>query len=189
MRRRPESDHDAEAERPSKTQVKQAMLDLQQLGVDLLELPLDQFAAIEMDERLREAFAELRRITAFSARKRQMQYVSKLLRAEDPEPFRRALAAHRAGKRRDAEALHAVERWRERILGSEDGLKAWLDAFPASDTSAFHSLLRNAHRELAESAAASRGAPQTKGKFYRALFQHIRRVMQDAASGATPPLA
>ena len=104
MRRRSESDHDAEDDRPSKTQVKQAALELQDLGLAMLELPLDQFEAIEMDDRLREAFAELRRITSFGARKRQMQYVGKLLRAEDVEPFRLALAAHRAGKRRDAEA-------------------------------------------------------------------------------------
>lgn len=183
MRRRPDTDHDAEAERPSKTQLKQAMLDLQQLGLELLELPLDQFEAIEMDDRLREAFDELRRITAFSARKRQMQYVGKLLRAEDAEPFRQALAAHRAGKRKDADALHEVECWRDRILSGDAGLNEWLAAFPASDTSAFRALVRNARKEEADAAAAAgRGAPRPKGKFYRVLFQQIRTALMAAHS-------
>lgn len=177
MRRRPESD-DTEAERPSKTQVKQAMLDLQQLGLELLELPLDQFEAIEMDDRLRDAFEELRRITSFGARKRQMQYVGKLLRAEDAEPFRQALAAYRAGKRKDADALHEVERWRDRILSGDAGLNEWLAAFPASDTSTFRAAVRNARKEAEDArAAADHGAPRAKGKFYRVLFQQIRAAL------------
>lgn len=181
MRRRPEPDHDTEAERPSKTQVKQAMLDLQTLGMELLEMPLDQFAAIEMDDRLREAFDELRRITSFAARKRQMQYVGKLLRAEDAEPFRQALAAYRAGKRKDADALHEVERWRDRILAGDSGLNEWLAAFPASDTAPFRSAVRNARKEAEDAkAAAGHGAPRTKGKFYRVLFQQIRAALLSA---------
>ncbi|MFA5938885.1 MAG: ribosome biogenesis factor YjgA [Sinimarinibacterium sp.] len=184
MRRHREPDTDADAERPSKTQVKQAMLDLQQLGVDLLDLPLDQFKAIEMDERLREAFAELRSITAFAARKRQMQYVGKLLRGEDCEPFRQALADHRAGKRRDADALHEVERWRDRLLAGDAGLNEWILAYPASDTAQFRALVRNARKEAADAAAAAgHGAPRAKGKFYRVLFQQIRSALLAQSSG------
>lgn len=177
MRRHRETDvsHESADERPSKTQVKQAMLDLQQLGMELLELPIDQFEAIEMDDRLRGAFEELRRITSFGARKRQMQYVGKLLRAEDAEPFRQALAAYRAGKRKDADALHAVERWRERLLSEDAALDDWIAAHPQSDTSQFRALVRNARAEAREAAsAAGHGPARAKGKFYRQLFQQLR---------------
>jgi ribosome-associated protein len=82
----PEEQYDG----PSKTQLKNAMLELQDLGVTLLELPEEQIDLL-IDEvgPLREAMRDLRRITAHGARKRQASYVGKLLRDVDVEPLRR----------------------------------------------------------------------------------------------------
>lgn len=179
MRNRPDPDTD---DAPSKTQIKKAMLELQELGIELIELPQDRLDAIEMDDRLREALQELKRITAHSARKRQMQYVGKLLRGEDPEPFRKALAEYRAGKQRDAQALHTIERWRDRLLADESALETWLREHPQCDTAQFRALLRDARKELADAQAASeRGEPRAKGRFYRELFKAVKAALETAA--------
>lgn len=179
MRTRPDPDAD---DAPSKTQTKKAMLELQDLGAELIELPQARLDAIEMDERLREALHELKRITAHSARKRQMQYVGKLLRSEDPEPFRRALAEYRTGKQRDARALHDIERWRDRLLADERVLEVWLREYPQCDTAQFRALLRNARKELADAQAASgRGESRAKGRFYRELFKAVKAALETAA--------
>src|SRR5258707_1060927 len=123
--RRYEEPGPTEDEGPSKTRIKQSLHDLQDLGAALMELPEAQLDAIEMEERLRDALHELRRMSAHGARKRQTQYVGKLLRDIDLAPFHQALAARRAGKATDARAHKEVERWRERLLTEEDGLSAW----------------------------------------------------------------
>lgn len=81
---------------PSKSQVKRDYLELQDFGLKLMVLSQARLDAIEMDERLREALTELRRMSSPPARRRQSQYVGKLLRDVDLEPFRLALAAVRS---------------------------------------------------------------------------------------------
>lgn len=170
--RPPEPDTSSDEDRPSKTRVKQAMLDLQDLARDLLELPQDQLDAIDMEERMRHAFAELRRITAHGARKRQMQYVAKLLRSENTEPFRSALSAYRAGRRSDAKALHEVERWRERLLADPAADAQWFAHCPHADTPQFRRLIG-----LARGEAAGAGG-DAHGRHYRELFRALREALR-----------
>lgn len=150
---------------PSKTQVKQQMLDLQALGPQLLELPPAQFAALPLDERLRTALEDLRRFKVHGARKRQEQYVGKLLRGLEPDdvqPLRDAVARMHETRVRDLRRLRDVERWRERLLTEAGAWTAWTQAHPAGDTPALKSLLDEARRE--QHSAAGRG------RAYRELF-------------------
>ncbi len=81
--------------KPSKTQRKAAMHALQDLGVRLVELEPRRLAVLaselELPDRLIEAVAQARGITAWGARKRQLQYIGRLMREVDPEPLQRAL--------------------------------------------------------------------------------------------------
>ncbi|MGZ5175127.1 MAG: ribosome biogenesis factor YjgA, partial [Burkholderiales bacterium] len=71
-------------ESPSKTQRKKQMHELQDLGTELVDLNEQQLAAIDLPESLLEAVMEARRISKFEARRRQMQYIGKLMRSIDP---------------------------------------------------------------------------------------------------------
>ncbi len=55
----------------SKTQRKQEMHELQELGDELVALPKDRLRQIELPENLRDAIIEAQRITAHGGRKRQ----------------------------------------------------------------------------------------------------------------------
>jgi len=83
----------------SKTQRKKEVRALQELGESLVELDDDQLVAIDLPEILRDAVMEARRITRFGARRRQLQYIGKLMRHVDATPIRAALAALRARPR------------------------------------------------------------------------------------------
>lgn len=87
-----------DAERPSRSARKRAALAAQELGVSLLELRPAELAAIDLPDELRAALAELRRLTSRSAIARQRQYIGRLMRAIDPEPLERALAARAGGR-------------------------------------------------------------------------------------------
>lgn len=80
---------------PSKSQLKREFHELKDFGLELLKLPQAQLDQMEMDEELREALADLRKMNNLPARRRQAQYVRKLLVDVNLEPFRRALAARR----------------------------------------------------------------------------------------------
>lgn len=180
MRRRMQDTPDPEIEIPSKTQIKNAMHELQELGAALMDLPEAKLNRIEMDDNLREALEELRRLSSFAARKRQVQYVGKLLRSADTEPLRRALDDQRQGHARTVRALQEIERWRDRMLAGDKGLEDWVAAYPAADTPEFRALLARARDEYGAHQAGDRipGAATGKGKNYRELFQQIRAVLQ-----------
>ena len=189
MRRRPSSAEIAAGELPpSKSQLKREDEALHALGAALLELPDAQLDAIPMSERLREAFADYRRFPTMEARRRQMQYIGKLLRSEDADPLQQALDAHRRLRDRHTQALHEAEAWRDRILAGDEGWQAWIAAYPAGNTRALRGLVTNARRELAqaEDVARQRGehglkGPR-KGKLYRELFQKLRAAMMAGES-------
>ena len=182
MRRRHRSDadpDDTEDLGPSKTQLKRESDELQALGKALLELPDDLLASIDMPERLRDAFADHRRFPTLEAKRRQLQFIGKLLRSADPEPLRQALDAHRRNKARDALTLHEAEMWRERLLAGDEGWQAWSQAFPDGATRALRGLVTSACREQEQAADTARrtGDAPRKGKLYRELFQKIRAVL------------
>jgi hypothetical protein len=84
-------EYDDGPERPSKSQKKRDMHALQEMGAELVELSAERLARIDMPDDLREALREAQRLTKHEARRRQMQYIGRLMRDVDPAPLREAL--------------------------------------------------------------------------------------------------
>ena len=77
--------------KPSKSARQRAYLALQKLGEELITLRESDLQAMPLDEELRDAVLEARRIKAHGALRRQKQYIGKLMGRIDPEPIREAL--------------------------------------------------------------------------------------------------
>ena len=165
---------------PSKTQVKQAMLDLQDVGVELLKLSGAQLDKIPMDERLREALREHGRMPTREAKRRHMAFIGKMLRNTDSEPVTRALVAIRAGESR---LLAEAEVWRERLLSDDAAMTEWIKAHPRAEVQPLRALVRNTRRELEAALAADpeNNTARSKSRAFRELFQKIRVELQVAA--------
>jgi len=84
--------------RPSRSARKRAALAAQRLGVALLALRPAELDALALPEELRIALGEAQRLTSRAALARQRQYIGRLMRAVDPAPLERALAA-RSGQK------------------------------------------------------------------------------------------
>ena len=82
--------------KPSKSARKREYLALQKLGEDLISLKPSELDSLPLDDNLRDAVEEARRIKAHGALRRQKQYIGKLMRYIDPEPLRAQLARLRA---------------------------------------------------------------------------------------------
>lgn len=156
----------------SKTRRKAQMHALQDVGVALVELDRRHFEAliaeVELPERLREAIVEARGINAHGGRKRQLQYIGRLMRDVDPEPISRWLERLARGSQEDAAQLHLVERWRDRLLAETHALDELTAAHPALDRPRLRTLIAKAREER------SRGAPPHA---YRDLFRALKDVL------------
>lgn len=167
-RHRDEPAHD---EPPSKTQLKKQMQDLQDLGEEVAALPASRLANLPIAERLRDAIAELHRTRSFEGRRRQVQYIGKLMQFEDAEPLREAVSAFKLGSAQETLSLHQAEAWRERLLAEDDALTQWLAEHPTTDAQQLRSLVRSARKEqLAEGAR--------HGRAYRELFQLVKEHLR-----------
>jgi ribosome-associated protein len=153
---------------PSKSALKRQAHELQHLGADLAALADEQLAALPMPEALLQAVVTLKRTRSHEGRRRQLQYVGKLMRRADVQPLAEAVAGAQLGPAQDALALHLAERWREELARDDGALTRWLTEHPQSDARRLRSLVRNARHE------AALPPEQRHGTAWRELFRFIR---------------
>lgn len=152
----------------SKSRRKREMHALQAIGEELVALPQDRLARLSLPEALREAVNEARRLNQRGARRRQLQYVGRLMREVDADDIQKQLEASHAGSVKEAALLHHAERWRERLLLDDTAISEFIDAFSGVDVQKLRTILRNAKQE------ATTGKPP---RFFRALYREIRETM------------
>ena len=87
-----EREDDFDERPPSKSSRKRAALALQKLGDQLVRMRPDEVAQLPLDESLRDAIDEARRLTRHGAMARQSQYIGKLMREADVDAIEAALA-------------------------------------------------------------------------------------------------
>src|SRR3954463_2854121 len=117
----------------SKTDLKRESDELQKLGEELLTLREGLFTPLQLPEKLVEALADLKKITNFEGRRRQSQYVGKLMRALDEEELqaiRDALEEQDKGSARESLALHLAEKWRDDLIADEEAVQRWISQHP-----------------------------------------------------------
>jgi ribosome-associated protein len=166
----------------SKTELKRESTELQKLGESLLTLRADLFERLALPDKLVDALAEARRITNFEGRRRQMQYVGKLMRGLEDEQLaavREALDTQHRGSARESLALHEAERWRDDLIARDEALQAWLDAHPGTDSQQLRALIRQARKDCQPTQdEISRGEVPRHGRAYRDIFQIVKEQLQ-----------
>lgn len=172
----------------SKTDLKRESDERQQLGEDLLTLRGDLCQRLldqgHLDEKLLDAVAEAKRITNFEGRRRQMQFIGKLMRKLEDEAvqaLREALQAQHSGSAKETLALHQAEHWRERLLQSDAAVAEWISTFPETDSQQLRALVRQARKDnTADKTTESQGLAPRQGRSYREIFQLVKLTLQNA---------
>lgn len=155
-------------DRPSKSQLKRDMHALQELGEALVELPKDALKRMPMPEKLADAVRDARRITDHEGKRRQIQYVGRVMRSltdTETAALRTALDTQRGVNKAETARLHWIERTRDQLLANDDALTAFLRQYPAADIQEGRTLIRNARKE------AQLNKPP---RYFRELFQWIK---------------
>jgi len=166
----------------SRTDLKRESTELQKLGESLLNLRADLLAKLELPDKLLEAMAEAKRITNFEGKRRQMQFVGKLMRQLDPavlDAARAALVEQHMPSARETALLHTAEQWRDRLIADDEAVAAWIKDFPQTDTQQLRALVRQARKDAipADKAAVSQGLAPRQGRAYREVFQLVRELL------------
>ncbi len=156
----------------SKTRRKKAMTALQDLGAELVKLSPEQLARIDMPEELREAVQDAQRFTKHEARRRQMQYIGRIMRDMEEASARVAeqLAALHAPSKRQTALFHVAEQWRDALLAEPDAAERFEREFPGIDGARLRGLVADAH--------ADRHSGRSP-KHARELFHFVNRVVQE----------
>lgn len=162
-----EDDFPEDLGRPSKTKQKEAMHALRDLGEELVELSVGQLKRIELPDNVRDAVRAAQKITAHGARRRQIQYLGKLMRGVDEEPIRAGLAMLRGESGAETARLHRIERMRDRLLADENMLTEIANTWPGIDIQHLRQLRRNAIKEQ---------EANKPPKSFRAIFQVLKEL-------------
>lgn len=167
----------------SKTDLKRESNELQKLGEDLLDLRTDLMQQLltlgHLPDLLYEAVLSAKKITDFEGKRRQMQYVGKLMRKLDStqvQAMRDALSLQHNGSAEETQLLHLAEAWRERLLKDDSAMEEWQNTYPGTDSQQLRALVRQARKDgLPDKAAVSQGLLPRQGRAYRDIFQILRQ--------------
>jgi ribosome-associated protein len=171
---------------PSRTELKNASESLQKTGEELLTLRADLFDGLPLPEKLRDAILQAKRITNFEARRRQKQFIGKLMHrldAEALEAVQAALRVQHSQSATDTMILHKAEKWRDSLIAGDDRLAEWLRDFPATDGQQLRSLIRQARKDARE---LKSGEPDRHGRAYRQIFALVREQLNSSGDRSKP---
>jgi len=165
----------------SRTDLKRESTELQKLGEALLTLRADLLERLALPTQLVDALADARRITNFEGRRRQMQFIGKLMRKLEPETLqaaRDALTEQHQGSAQETLALHLAETWRDRLIADDDAVGEWLTQYPGTDSQQLRALVRQARKDVQpDRTSVSQGLAPRRGRSYREIFQLVREQM------------
>ncbi|WP_447955735.1 ribosome biogenesis factor YjgA [Vreelandella sp. EE7] len=165
----PDDQFDEPLERPSKSQLKREMHELQALGETLIAMKPAERARFPLSDDLLAAIEETTRIRSHEGRRRHMQYVGKLVRKEDLEAIHAVFDAIEAEKNQRDHAFHRLEKWRDRLIDEGDpAVDRFLAEHPDADRQAIRQLVRNARKERDQE------KPPVSA---RKLFKHLRETL------------
>ncbi len=149
----------------SRTQRKREALDLQKIGQRLVDLDPGDLDSVPLPPEMLDAIALYKRIRSFEARRRQLQFIGKLMRKIDLEPISEALSQIDGTSAQARFEFHQLEVWRDRLIEDPDALTEYLDLHPQADRQALRHQISRTRKAADDNQQKSQ---------YRALFRLLK---------------
>ena len=154
----------------SRSELKRDMEDLQKLGKELVELKPAVLKKFPLEDSLLAAISDAQRFEK-EAKRRQLQYIGKLMRNIDPEPIQAALDKHNNKHNQQAIEFQKLERMRDKIVTDGDSaINDVVAMFPNADRQKLRQLARQAKKEQEHNKPA---------KAFKEIFQHLKSLKKD----------
>ena len=152
----------------SKTQLKKEADDVQTLGVEIAQLPKQKITSLSLPDDAKEAIIFYQNIKKNSAKRRQAQYIGKILRGLDLSQVNEELNVIKNISKLRIKLEHEAERWREKLISSPSALDEFINQYQP-DISNLNQTISNARKE---------SLADKKSKNYRNLYRLILESIQ-----------
>jgi ribosome-associated protein len=152
----------------SKTQLKKEADDVQTLGVEIAQLPKQKITSLSLPDDAKEAIIFYQNIKKNSAKRRQAQYIGKILRGLDLSQVIEELNVIKNISKLRIKLEHEVEVWREKLISSPAALDEFINQYQP-DISNLNQTISNARKE---------SLADKKSKNYRNLYRLILESIQ-----------
>lgn len=154
----------------SKATIKRDMTALQKMGEMLVDLPQSQLDKIPLPNVLIQAITLARNIKSREAKRRQLQFIGKLMRTIEIEPIQAAIKKEKSINTQVTAQFHQAEEWRERLINEgDDALQAFLSLHTETDRQKLRQLARQAQHD--RKSGKNTGAEKT-------LFRYLRELIK-----------
>jgi ribosome-associated protein len=154
----------------SKSQLKRESQALQDMGSQLVEMPVGKLAKFDLPENLKEAISEARRLKNREGKRRQLQYIGKLMRTIDTSFIQETLERMDHQSQTYRQHFKQLEDWRDQIINQGSAaIETFIDRYPDADRQQLRNLQRQAAREMEQKKPPSAS---------RKLFAYLREVSE-----------
>lgn len=147
----------------SKTQLKKEADDIQQFGIEISNLPNHKIKELSLSDEIIEAIIFYKEIKKNSAKRRQAQFLGKLLRDFDLSNVTQEMDTLKAFSRLQVKFEHEAELWRDKLINDQSALNEYINEFQPDLTNLNQTI--NAARKEFQS--------DKKSKNYRNLYRII----------------
>ena len=147
----------------SKTQLKKEADDIQQFGIEISNLPNHKIKELSLSDEIIEAIIFYKEIKKNSAKRRQAQFLGKLMRDFDLANVTQEMDTLKAFSRLQVKFEHEAELWRDKLINDQSALDEYINEFQPDLTNLNQTI--NAARKEFQS--------DKKSKNYRNLYRII----------------
>jgi ribosome-associated protein len=113
----------------SKTQLKKEADDIQQFGIEISNLPNHKIKELSLSDEIIEAIIFYKEIKKNSAKRRQAQFLGKLLRDFDLSNVTQEMDTLKAFSRLQVKFEHEAELWRDKLINDQSALNEYINEF------------------------------------------------------------
>ena len=149
----------------SKTELKKDSKKIQEFGRRISELTINNIEAFKFPSNIYEATIDLKNIKSNSAKKRQVQYLGKLLREIDLTDAFLIMKQLKMSSQKEIQRNHIIEDWRDKLLSNNDSITQFVDEYPKIDRQSLRQTISNAQKD------------NKSPKYSRQLFKLIKDII------------
>ena len=131
----------------SKTELKKDSKKIQQFGRKISELTVTNIEAFKFPINIYEATMDLKNLKSNSAKKRQVQYLGKLLREIDLTDAFIVMKQLKVSSQKEIQRNNIIESWRDKLLNNAKSITEFVDEYPKIDRQSLRQTISNAQKE------------------------------------------
>jgi ribosome-associated protein len=152
----------------SKTELKKDSKKIQQFGRKISELTINNIEAFKFPLNIYEATIDLKNLKSNSAKKRQVQYLGKLLREIDLTDAFIIMKQLKVSSQKEIQRNNIIEGWRNKLLNNNNSITEFVDEYPEIDRQSLRQTISNAQKEKIKNKPP---------KYSRQLFKLIKDII------------